>query len=54
LNSAAALLVAGRAANLYDGVELAARAVDSGDAMHVLDGLVARTNTPAAVTETVG
>ena len=48
LNSAAALLVAGRAASLFDGVELAARAIDSGAAGRVLDDLVARTNAPAA------
>ena len=48
LNSAAALLVAGRAVNLYEGVELAARALDSGAARRVLDDLVARTNTRAA------
>jgi anthranilate phosphoribosyltransferase len=51
LNSAAALLVAGRAANLYEGVELAARALDSGAARRVLDDLVARTNMPAAMEE---
>jgi anthranilate phosphoribosyltransferase len=44
LNSAAALFVAGRAANLGDGVELAARSIDSGAAQRVLDHLVARTN----------
>ena len=48
LNSAAALLVAGRAASLFDGVELAARAIDSGAAGRVLDDLVLRTNAPAA------
>ena len=48
LNSAAALLVAGRAANLYEGAELAARAIDSGAARRVLHDLVARTNLPAA------
>jgi len=49
LNSAAALVIAGRAANLYEGVECAARAIDSGAARRVLDELVARTNTtPAA------
>jgi anthranilate phosphoribosyltransferase len=44
LNSAAALLVAGRAESLYEGVELAARAIDSGAAKGVLEALVARTN----------
>ena len=47
LNSAAALLVAGRAASLFDGVELAARAIDSGAAGRVLDDLVLRTTVPA-------
>ena len=51
LNSAAALLVAGRATNLYEGVELAARAIDSGAARRVLDDLIARTNTPAGSAE---
>ena len=51
LNSAAALLVAGRAANLYEGVELAARSIDSGAARRVLDDLVARTNAPAETAE---
>ena len=48
LNSAAALLVAGRAATLADGVERAARAIDLGAAQRVLDNLVARTNAPAS------
>ena len=48
LNSAAALVIAGRAANLYEGVECAARAIDSGAARRVLDELVARTNTTPA------
>ncbi len=47
LNSGAALLVAGRAANLADGAELAARSINSGAARRVLDDLVARTNMPA-------
>ena len=51
LNSAAALLVAGRATNLYEGVELAARSIDSGAARRVLDDLVARTNAPAETAE---
>ena len=53
LNSAAALLVAGTAANLADGVELAARAIDSGAARRVLDDLVARTNMPAEAAQGV-
>jgi anthranilate phosphoribosyltransferase len=48
LNSAAALIVAGRADNLRDGAELAARSIDSGAARHVLERLIAATNgTPA-------
>jgi anthranilate phosphoribosyltransferase len=52
LNSAAALLVADRAASLYDGVELAARAIDSGAARGVLEAVAARTNPAAAAAET--
>jgi anthranilate phosphoribosyltransferase len=48
LNSGAALLVAGRAATLEEGIELAARSLDSGAARRVLEDLVARTNAPAA------
>jgi anthranilate phosphoribosyltransferase len=44
LNSAAALIVAGRVADLRDGADLAARAIDSGAARQVLDRLVAATN----------
>lgn len=44
LNTAAALIVADKAANLLDGVEIAARAIDSGAARSVLDKLVAITN----------
>ncbi len=44
LNAAAALLVAGKASTLRDGVTLAADAIDSGKAMAVLDALVALTN----------
>jgi anthranilate phosphoribosyltransferase len=47
LNSGAALLVAGRASELADGIELAARSLDSGTARQVLDDLIARTNMPA-------
>jgi anthranilate phosphoribosyltransferase len=47
LNSGAALVVAGRASELADGIELAARALDSGAARQVLDDLIARTNAPA-------
>jgi anthranilate phosphoribosyltransferase len=44
LNSAAALLVAGRAADLGEGIALAARAIDSGAALRVLRDLVALSN----------
>jgi len=49
LNSGAALLVAGRAASLEEGIELAAQSLDSGAARRVLRELVARTNAPAEV-----
>lgn len=44
LSSAAALVVAGKAESLKDGVVQAAQAVDSGDAQRILDQLVAATN----------
>ena len=44
LNSAAALVVAGRAETLRDGAEIAAGAIDSGAARQMLDRLVAATN----------
>jgi len=47
LNAGAALLIAGRAAALEDGIELAARSLDSGAARRVLEELVARTSAPA-------
>jgi len=53
LNSSAALLIADRVANLFEGVELAARSIDSGAARRVLDDLVARTNVPADAVEAV-
>jgi anthranilate phosphoribosyltransferase len=53
LNSAAALLVAGRAVNLFEGAELAARAIDSGAASRVLDALITRTNAPNRAAETI-
>jgi anthranilate phosphoribosyltransferase len=46
LNSGAALVIAGRAADLTTGIELAARSLDSGAARRVLQDLVARTNAP--------
>jgi anthranilate phosphoribosyltransferase len=47
LNSGAALVIAGRAASVEDGMELAARSLDSRAARRVLDELVARTNAAA-------
>jgi anthranilate phosphoribosyltransferase len=44
LNSAAALIVAGRVDNLRAGAEEAAQAIDSGAARQVLERLVAATN----------
>lgn len=44
LGSAAALVVAGRAGDLKQGVEMAMAAVDSGQARKVLDGLITVTN----------
>jgi anthranilate phosphoribosyltransferase len=44
LNAAAALIVAGRAAGLPEGVALAADTIDSGKAATVLERLVAETN----------
>ena len=47
LNSAAALVVAGHAEGLRDGADVAARAIDTGAAQHVLDRLIAMTNESA-------
>jgi anthranilate phosphoribosyltransferase len=44
LNAAAALVVAGKAATLADGVKLAAHTVDSGAAMAALERLIAVSN----------
>ncbi len=44
LNAAAALIVGGKAASLAEGVERAARAIDTGAAAQALDKLVAVTN----------
>ena len=46
LNSAAALLIAGKASDLSTGAALAAAALDSGHARRVLDCVVAITNEP--------
>ena len=47
LNSGAALLIAGRVPTVEAGIELAAKALDSGAARGVLEELIARTNVPA-------
>ena len=54
LNSGAALVIAGRAADLPTGIELAARSLDSGAARRVLRDLVARTNAPVEAEATAG
>jgi anthranilate phosphoribosyltransferase len=46
LNSGAALLIAGRVTTVEGGIELAAKALDSGAARGVLEALIARTNVP--------
>ena len=45
MNAAAALVAAGKAANLSSGVALAAKSIDSGKAVQKLDALVSFTNT---------
>jgi anthranilate phosphoribosyltransferase len=46
MNAGAALIIAGRASNLKEGVAEAARAIDSGGAKRVLERLIAITNAP--------
>jgi anthranilate phosphoribosyltransferase len=46
MNSAAALIIAGKADDLKAGAALAAKAIDSGKAKSVLAELVAITNRP--------
>jgi len=48
LNAAAALIIAGKAADLRAGVALAAKSIQSGAAKRALDKLVAITSAPAA------
>lgn len=48
LNAAAALLIAGRAANLAEGAEIAAESIDSGAAQVKLDALAAQVGAPEA------
>jgi anthranilate phosphoribosyltransferase len=47
LNSAAALIVAGKAGDLIGGVAMAQAAIDEGKARAVLDRLIAMTNSGA-------
>ena len=47
INAAAAFLVADRVETLREGVEMAAHAIDSGDAADALDKLIAATGDPA-------
>ena len=44
MNAGAGLVVAGKASSLQDGVEMAAQAIDSGEAAKVLERLVAASN----------
>ena len=44
LNAAAALIVAGKAANILEGAQLAQRSIESGAAGQALDKLIAITN----------
>jgi anthranilate phosphoribosyltransferase len=48
LNAGAALMIAGRAETLAEGVDLAARSIDQGRAAAVLARLVAESNLPAS------
>ena len=54
LNSGAALVIAGRAADLTTGIELAARSLDSGAAQEVLEALVARSSPSRPSTSAIG
>ena len=49
-NAAAALIIAGNAKDLKDGMAQAAKSVDSGAARRALDSLIAITNEPAGLT----
>jgi anthranilate phosphoribosyltransferase len=46
LNAAAALIIAGRVADLKEGAELAKHAIDSGAARSSLERLITITNSP--------
>ena len=48
LNAAAAIVAGGRAADLAEGLRVAARSVDGGAALGKLDALIALTRTPQA------
>jgi anthranilate phosphoribosyltransferase len=54
LNSAAALMVAGQAKDIKDGVAKAAAALDSGAARAKLEALITASNQPASSSEAVG
>jgi anthranilate phosphoribosyltransferase len=54
LNAGAALMVAGRAKDIKDGVAKAAQALDSGTAKAKLDALITASNQPASSSEAVG
>jgi anthranilate phosphoribosyltransferase len=54
LNAGAALMVAGRAKDIKDGVAKAAQALDSGAAKAKLDALITASNQPASSSEAVG
>ncbi len=54
LNSAAAIIVGGRAQDLEEGIAVAREAIDSGAARRVLENLVTLTNSPARPGESRG
>jgi anthranilate phosphoribosyltransferase len=54
LNAGAALMVAGTAKDIKDGVAKAARALDGGAAKAKLDALIAASNRPASSSEAIG
>ena len=54
LNSAAALMIAGKATDLRGGVVLAAQSIDNGKALGALDRLIAITNEPAPPPAAIG
>jgi anthranilate phosphoribosyltransferase len=54
LNAGAALMVAGRAKDIREGVALAARALDTGTARAKLEALIVASNRPASTSEAIG